>query len=96
MSHLTNVPGADKHDDMVAHLRDLAAHLGKDAADAASKAGSALAHAAADVIEQAKKQAGPLAKSAGKEIKEHPVTTAAIVAASVGLIGYALSRQHKA
>ncbi len=92
MTQLPSTLDLDKHDDVVQNLRSMAAHLAKDAGDATAKAGSALAHAAADLVEQAKKQAGPLAKSAGKEINEHPVTTAAIVAASIGLIGYALTR----
>lgn len=92
MSQLPNVLSADKHDDVIISLRTMAAHLAKDAGDATAKAGSALAHAAADLVEETKKHAGPVVKNAGKEIKDHPATTAAIVAASIGLIGYALSR----
>lgn len=94
MSHLTNTPldHEQAHDDVIRSLRDMAGHLGKDASDTVSRAAAALAHAAADLAEQTRKTAQPLMKNAGKEIREHPATTAAIVAASVGLIGYALTR----
>jgi len=96
MSHLTN-PAFDheaKHDEMIASLREMAEHLGKEASDGASRAAATLAHAAAEFVEQTKKAATPIAKSASKEIREHPVTTAALVAASVGLISYALTRNR--
>lgn len=85
--------GCGKHTDLVSNLRDMGQHLGKDTADSASKAAASIAHAAADLVEQARKQAGPILQSAGKEVREHPVSTAAIVAASIGLISYALSRK---
>lgn len=93
MAHLTTKGEHEKHDDVVRSLREMADHLGRDAADAVSKAAASLAHAAADLAEETKKAVGPTLKKAGKEIREHPATTAAIVAASVGLIGFALSRR---
>jgi ElaB/YqjD/DUF883 family membrane-anchored ribosome-binding protein len=94
MSQLTQSPidHGQKQDDVIRSLREMAGHLGKDASDKVAGAASALAHAAADLAEQTKKAAGPVVQKASKEIREHPISTAAILAASVGLIGYALTR----
>lgn len=88
--------GCDKHADLVSNLREMGQHLGKDTADIAGKAAGSIAHAAADLVEQTRKHAGPILQKAGKEVREHPVSTAAIVAASIGLISYALSRKPEA
>lgn len=85
----------EHHDDLVHNLREMGGHLAKDTTDSVARAASGLAHSAAELLESTKKQAGAAAKKVGGEIKAHPVTSAAIVAAAVGLIGYALAHQRK-
>lgn len=91
---LRNVDGQQQ--DFVASLRAMAEHLAGDTANGASKAASSLAHAAADLVEHARKDAGPILRKAGEEIRDYPVSTVAIVTASIGLISYAFSRNDKA
>lgn len=79
---------------MIKNLREMAVHLGNNPTDTAARAGSALAHAAADFAEDARKTLTPIVRNAEKEVKEHPVTTATLVAAALGLIGFALSRHQ--
>ncbi len=86
---------SEGYEDVVHGLGRMTKHLGADAGDAVSKAAVTFVHAAADLAEQIKKQSAVLAKKAGKEIQEHPVATATIAAAAVGLLGYAVTHRRK-
>lgn len=87
---------SEGYDDVVRGLARMTKHLGADAGDAVSKSATTFVHAAAELAEAMRKQSVVLAKKAGKEIQEHPVATATIAAAAVGLLGYAVTHRRKA
>ncbi|MEQ1756667.1 MAG: hypothetical protein ABL973_21315 [Micropepsaceae bacterium] len=82
---------AEGYDDVVRGLGRMTTHLGADAGDAVSQAAAGFVHAASELAEQIKKQSVVVARKAGEEIREHPVATAALAAAAVGLLGYAVT-----
>lgn len=84
------------YDEVVRGIGRMTQHLGADADDAVSKSAAAFVHAASDLAHNIKKQSAALAKKAGKEVSEHPVATAALAAAAVGLLGYAVTHTRKA
>jgi len=86
---------SEGYDDVVRGMARMTKHLGADADDAVSDASRAFVRAAADLSEKIKKQSEALAKKAGEEVREHPVATAAIAAAAVGLLGYAITHTRK-
>jgi hypothetical protein len=86
---------AEGYDDVVRGLSRMTKHLGADAGDAVSQSASVFVRAASELAEQIKKRSAELARKAGKEIQEHPVATAAIAAAAVGLLGYAVTHTRK-
>jgi ElaB/YqjD/DUF883 family membrane-anchored ribosome-binding protein len=86
---------SESYDDVVRGMSRMSKHLGSDADEAISEAAKKFVHAAADLSEKIKKQSESLAKDAGEEIKEHPVAAAAVAAAAVGLLGYAITRKPK-
>ncbi|KAF0177267.1 MAG: hypothetical protein IV086_02755 [Hyphomonadaceae bacterium] len=92
LKQMTHEAG-DAFDDVVRSVKKMTAHLGEDSGDAISKSASALVHAAAELAEQAKQQSVTIAKKAGEEVREHPAATAAIVAAAVALLGFALTHR---
>ncbi len=83
------------YDEVVRGIGRMTQHLGADAGDAVSKSAAAFVHAASDLAHNIQKQSAALAKKAGKEISEHPVATAALAAAAVGLLGYAVTHTRK-
>lgn len=82
---------AEGYDDVVRGLGRMTRHLGADAGDAVTESAAAFVRAASDLADKIKKQSESLAKKAGEEIREHPVATAAVAAAAVGLLGYAVT-----
>jgi ElaB/YqjD/DUF883 family membrane-anchored ribosome-binding protein len=86
---------SEGYDDVVKALARMTKHLGADAEPAVADAARAFVHAAADLAEKLKTQSESLAKKAGEEIQEHPVATAALAAAAVGLLGYAITRPRR-
>jgi hypothetical protein len=82
---------AEGYQDVTRGLARMTKHLGADAGDAVAQSAATFVHAAADLAEKMKKQSEMLAKKAGEEIREHPVATAAIAAAAVGLLSYAIT-----
>lgn len=83
----------DVYEDLIHSLGKMVRHLRDEAGDQLSAKGLALAHAAEDLIEEAGVQSRTLAEKAGREVREHPATTAAIAAAAVALLGVAISRR---
>ncbi len=83
------------YDDVVRGMSRMTKHLGADAGDAVSEAAKTFVHAAADLTEKIKKQSESLAKKAGEEVREHPIAAAAVAAAAVGLLGYAITHTRK-
>lgn len=86
---------SEGYDDVVRGLSRMTKHLSADTGDAVSKSATAFVHAAAELAEEMRKQSVVLAKKTGKEIQEHPVATATIAAAAVGLLGYAVTHRRK-
>jgi ElaB/YqjD/DUF883 family membrane-anchored ribosome-binding protein len=87
---------AEGYHDVTRGLARMTKHLGADAGDAVSQSAAAFVHAAADLAEKMKTQAEVLAKKAGQEVREHPIATAAVAAAAVGLLGYAITHTRHA
>jgi hypothetical protein len=86
---------SEGYDDVVRGLARMTKHLGADAGEGVTRAAAAFVHAASELAEEMKHQSIELAKKAGKEVKEHPVATATIAAAAVGLLGYAVTHKRK-
>jgi ElaB/YqjD/DUF883 family membrane-anchored ribosome-binding protein len=86
---------SEGYDDVVRGMSRMTKHLGADAGDAVSEAARAFVHAAADLAEKIKKQSESLAKKTGEEVREHPIAAAAVAAAAVGLLGYAITHTRK-
>lgn len=86
---------AEGYDDVVRGLGRMTKHLGADAGDAVTESTAAFVRAASDLADKIKKQSEILAKKAGEEIREHPVATAAVAAAAVGLLGYAVTHTRR-
>jgi ElaB/YqjD/DUF883 family membrane-anchored ribosome-binding protein len=84
---------SEAYDDVVRGMSKMTAHLGADAEDAVADAAKTFVRAAADLSEKIKAQSEILAKKTGEEVREHPVAAAAVAAAAVGLLGYALTRK---
>jgi ElaB/YqjD/DUF883 family membrane-anchored ribosome-binding protein len=85
---------SEAYDDVVRGMSRMTAHIGADAEDAVADAAKTFVRAASDLAEKIKAQSETLAKKAGAEVREHPVAAAAIAAAAVGLLGYAVTRKH--
>ena len=83
------------HEEILHSLRELTEHFKSDASDKSHKAASALSHAAADLLESLRTQTSPAVKSASDAVRSHPASTAALVAAAVGLIGLAVAQASK-
>ena len=83
------------HEEILHSLRELAEHFKGDASDKSHKAASALSHAAADLLESLRAQTAPAVKSASDAVRSHPASTAALVAAAVGLIGLAVAQASR-
>jgi ElaB/YqjD/DUF883 family membrane-anchored ribosome-binding protein len=86
---------AEDYDDVVRALSRMTKHIGDHGDDAIAEAAHAFVHSAADLAEKIKARSQELAKKAGEEVSEHPIATAAIAAAAVGLLGYAMTRGAK-
>ena len=82
----------DVLDDVVHSLKKLSRHLGKDVTDELSQTTANLADAAVKLADEARTKGTALARAAGKEAREHPAATAALVAAAVALVGLAVAR----
>ena len=92
----TTAKGEQSHHEEILHsLRELAEHFKGDATDKSHRAASALSHAAADLLESLRSQTPPVVKSASDTVRTHPASTAALVAAAVGLIGLAVAQAGK-
>lgn len=86
---------SEGYEDVARGLARMTKHLGADAGDAISDAAKAYVQAAANLADKIKKQSEILAKEAGQQVREHPIAAAAIAAAAVGLLGYAVTHTRK-
>jgi ElaB/YqjD/DUF883 family membrane-anchored ribosome-binding protein len=83
------------YDDVVHALGRLTRHVEGHADQAVSEAAHTFVHSASELAEKLKKQSEMLAKKAGEEVREHPITTAAFAVAAVSLLGYAIAQKNK-
>ena len=83
------------YDDVVHVLGRMTKHLGAHADDAVAESATAFVHSASDLAEKIKQRSEALAKKAGEEVREHPIATAALAAAAVGLLGFAITHTGK-
>ena len=85
----------ENYETVVHSLGKMTKHLGADANDAVTDSAKAFVNAASDLADKIKKQSDSLAKKAGEEVREHPAAAAALAAAAVGLLGYAITHTRK-
>ncbi|MBL8530621.1 MAG: hypothetical protein JNK94_02700 [Hyphomonadaceae bacterium] len=83
------------YDDVVRGLGRMSRHISAHADDALTEQAQDFVRAASTLAEAIKSRSTNLAKRAGEEIKEHPIATAALAAAAVGLLGYAVTQAGK-
>jgi hypothetical protein len=83
------------YDVVVKALGRMTKNIGDHGDDAISESARAFVHSASALAEKIKKQSATLAKKAGEEAREHPIATAALAAAAVGLLGYAVTHTGK-
>lgn len=86
---------SDDYDVVVKALGRMTKNIGEHGDDAVAESAQAFVHSAASLAEKIKKQSANLAKSAGEEVREHPIAAAALAAAAVGLLGYAVTHTGK-
>lgn len=80
---------------VVQALGRMTKNIGEKGDDAIAESARGFVHSASRFAESLKQQAVHLAKDAGEEVREHPISAAALAAAAVGLLGYAMSREQK-
>lgn len=98
MAHVAKKLIADLSDDydvVVKALGRMTKNIGEHGDDAVAESAKAFVHSAAALAEKIKTQSTNLAKVAGEEVREHPIATAALAAAAVGLLGYAATHAGK-
>lgn len=86
---------SDDYDVVVKALGRMTKNIGEHGDDAVAESAKNFVHSASALAEKIKKQSTSLAKAAGEEVREHPITAAALAAAAVGLLGYAVTHAGK-
>ena len=86
---------SDDYDVVVKALGRMTKNIGEHGDDAVAESAQNFVHSASTLAEKIKTQSTRLAKSAGEEVREHPIATAALAAAAVGLLGYAVTHTSK-
>lgn len=86
---------SDDYDIVVKALGRMSKNIGEHGDDAVAESAQNFVHSASALAEKIKKQSAKLAKSAGEEVREHPIAAAALAAAAVGLLGYAVTHAGK-
>ena len=98
MPHVAKDLITDLSDDygVVVHaLGRMTKNIGDHGDDAVAESALGFVHSASKLAETLKKQSVHLAKEAGQEVREHPIVAAALAAAAVGLLGYAVNHERK-
>jgi len=85
---------ADDYDTVVKALGRMSKNIAENGDDAIAEQARNFVHAASALAEKIKTQSTDLAKKAGEEVREHPIATAALAAAAVGLLGYAIGHKN--
>lgn len=80
-------------EEVLGHLKTASESAGDHARDALEEATKLVTESVGKFADTANAETGKLAKKAGKEVKAHPVATAAIGAMAAGLIGLIVAKQ---
>lgn len=91
---LMNELSAD-YDTVVAALGRMTKNVGDHGDEAITETAQDFVKSAAAFADQLKQRSTKLAQLAGTEVREHPIATAALAAAAVGLLGYAAGQAAK-
>jgi ElaB/YqjD/DUF883 family membrane-anchored ribosome-binding protein len=86
---------SDDYEVVVKALGRMTKNIGDHGDDAIAESAQAFVHSASKLAENIKSKSTALAKAAGEEVREHPIATAALAAAAVGLLGYAITHTGK-
>ncbi len=86
---------SDDYTVVVHALGRMTKNIGDHGDEAIAESAMGFVHAASKLADSLKKQSMTLAKEAGEEVREHPIATAALAAAAVGLLGFAVSHGRK-
>lgn len=98
MSHVAEKLIKELSDDytVVIHaLGRMTKNIGNNGDDALAESAKGFVHSASSLADHLKTQSLTLAKEAGEEVREHPISAAALAAAAVGLLGYAVNHGRK-
>jgi len=97
MSHIAKdliAEVADDYDTVVKALGRMTKNIAENGDDAVAESARNFVHAASALAEKIKTQSTEVAKKAGEEVREHPIAAAALAAAAVGLLGYAIGHKN--
>ncbi len=86
---------SDDYEVVVKALGRMTRNIGEHGDDAVVESAQTFVHSASALADKIKTQSKKLAKTAGEEMREHPIAAAALAAAAVGLLGYAVSQSGK-
>jgi ElaB/YqjD/DUF883 family membrane-anchored ribosome-binding protein len=86
---------SDDYGVVVKALGRMTKNIGDHGDDAVLESAQGFVHAAAKLADSLKKQSVTVAKAAGEEVREHPIATAALAAAAVGLLGFAMTHKSE-
>lgn len=86
---------SDDYEIVVHALGRMTKNIGDKGDDAIAESARGFVHSASKLADSLKQQAVHLAKDAGEDVREHPISAAALAAAAVGLLGYAVSHGRK-
>lgn len=87
---------SNDYETVVKALGRMTKNIGDNGDDAIAETAVTFVHSASALAEKIKSRSATLAKKAGEEVREHPITAAALAAAAVGLLGYAVTHREKA
>jgi ElaB/YqjD/DUF883 family membrane-anchored ribosome-binding protein len=85
----------DAVDEVLHQLKIAGERIGREGEDALSQAAARLSQAAHALAVEARDQSRRLSKDAVRQVKDHPMASAAIAASAAALIGLALARRAK-
>jgi ElaB/YqjD/DUF883 family membrane-anchored ribosome-binding protein len=83
------------YDIVVAALGRMTKNVGDHGDEAVTETAQQFVQSAALFADKLKQRSTKIAELAGAEVREHPIATAALAAAAVGLLGYAAAQATK-
>lgn len=86
---------SDDYDIVVAALGRMTKNIGDHGDEAITETAQQFVRSASAFADNLKRRSVTLAEKAGEEMREHPIATAALAAAAVGLLGYAAAQATK-